>query len=280
LVTTKYTKHTKAQGTGFFTTDNTQKHGSLFQTYGSCRTSNVSESVWIGVIRGKISDGPSFVYFVVTNYPSSTFTFQLQAAPALLAGPMAAPARLILASASPRRRELLANLGVKFDVVVADVTEHEDPSTEPKKMVAHNAALKADWVAERHPDAWVLGADTTVFIDRTVLNKPRDLAEAREMLKRLSGRTHTVFTGVALRRVRDGVKVDEGVASEVTFKPFDDPVIDAYFKLVNPLDKAGAYGIQEGRELIIAGWEGSFTNIMGLPMEATKQILTTWGLVG
>jgi septum formation protein len=199
---------------------------------------------------------------------------------ALLHDFMAAPAKLILASASPRRRELLAKLGVKFDVVLAGITEHEDPSTEPKKMVAHNAALKADWVAARHPDAFVLGADTTVFIDRTVLNKPRDLAEARAMLQQLAGRTHTVFTGVALRRHRDRVSVDEGVTSQVTFRAFDDAVIDAYFKIVNPLDKAGAYGIQEGRELIIAGWEGSFTNIMGLPMEATKQILTTWGLVG
>lgn len=199
---------------------------------------------------------------------------------ALLAGSMAAPAPLILASASPRRSELLAKLGVKFEVVVAGITEHEDPDTEPRKMVAHNAALKADWVAARHPEAFVLGADTTVFIDRTVLNKPRDLAEARDMLRRLAGRTHTVFTGVALRRHRDRVVVDEGVASQVTFRDFDDAVIDAYFRVVNPLDKAGAYGIQEGREMIIAGWEGSFTNIMGLPMEATKQILTTWGLVG
>lgn len=189
-------------------------------------------------------------------------------------------AKLILASASPRRRELLAQLGVKFDVVVAGITEHEDPETEPTKMVAHNAALKADWVAERHPEAYVLGADTTVLIDRTVLNKPRDLAEARAMLRRLAGRTHTVFTGVALRRHRDRVAVDEGVTSRVTFRAFDDAVIEAYLKIVNPLDKAGAYGIQEGRELIIAGWEGSFTNIMGLPMEVTKQILTKQGLVG
>ena len=192
---------------------------------------------------------------------------------------MAATAPLILASASPRRRELLAGIGVAFEVVVAGVTEHEDPTTDPRLMVEHNAALKADWVATRHPEAFVLGADTTVFIDQTVLNKPADLAEARAMLRRLAGRTHTVFTGVALRRQRDGVKVDQGVASQVTFRAFDDAVIDAYFKIVNPLDKAGAYGIQEGRELIIAGWEGSFTNIMGLPMEATKQILTQWGLV-
>ncbi|MBS0662785.1 MAG: septum formation protein Maf [Verrucomicrobia bacterium] len=188
--------------------------------------------------------------------------------------------RLILASASPRRRELLAGLGGRFEVVVADVTEHEHPEAEPRSMVAHNAALKADWVAERHPDAWVLGADTTVFIDQRVLNKPRDLAEARTMLKQLAGRTHTVFTGVALRHRRTGVVEDQGVTSLVTFKAFDDTVIDAYFRIVNPLDKAGAYGIQEGRELIIAGWEGSFTNIMGLPMEATKQILTQRGLVG
>jgi septum formation protein len=187
--------------------------------------------------------------------------------------------RLILASASPRRKQLLGELGLTFDVVVAQVTEHEDPDTDPKHMVTHNAALKADWVAERNPDAWVLGADTTVFIDNTVLNKPADLAGARAMLKRLAGRTHVVFTGVAVRHISRGVRIDEGVTSEVTFKAFDDAVIDAYFRVVNPLDKAGAYGIQEGRELIIEGWRGSFTNIMGLPMEATKQILSSCGLL-
>lgn len=187
--------------------------------------------------------------------------------------------RLILASASPRRKQLLGELGLPFEVVVAAVTEHEDPSTDPKKMVTHNAALKADWVAAQHPDAWVLGADTTVFIDNRVLNKPADLAEARRMLRQLSGRTHVVYTGVALRNPSRGVRLDDGATSEVTFKSFDDAVIEAYFKVVNPLDKAGSYGIQEGRELIIAGWKGSFTNIMGLPMELVKQILTARGLL-
>lgn len=186
---------------------------------------------------------------------------------------------LVLASASPRRRQLLAELGLPFDVVVAAVTEHEDPSTDPRTMVTHNAALKADWVAQRYPDSYVLGADTTVFIDNTVLNKPADLTEARAMLKRLSGRSHVVYTGVALRHLQSRLTVDQGVTSEVTFKPFGDEVIDAYFTLVNPLDKAGAYGIQEGRDLIIAGWHGSFSNIMGLPIEATKQILTRCGLL-
>jgi septum formation protein len=192
---------------------------------------------------------------------------------------MSASSRLILASASPRRRELLAQLGRPFDVIVADVTEHEAEDADPRAMVAHNAALKADWVARQFPEAFVLGADTTVFIDRTVLNKPRDLEDARTMLRRLAGRTHTVFTGVALRQLAGALQIDEGVTSEVTFRAFDDAVIDAYFRVVNPLDKAGAYGIQEGRELIIERWEGSFSNIMGLPMEVTKQILTQAGLL-
>lgn len=188
-------------------------------------------------------------------------------------------ARLILASASPRRRELLATLGVAFEVVVADVTEHEDATTDPRVMVAHNAALKAEWVAARHPDAVVLGADTTVFIDDHALNKPRDRDEARAMLRRLSGRTHTVFTGLAVRRVRDNLRIDEGVASDVIFKPLDDATIEEYLSRVHTLDKAGGYGIQEHSDLIVASYRGSFTNIVGLPLETTKHILTRCGLL-
>jgi septum formation protein len=191
---------------------------------------------------------------------------------------MIAP-KLILASASPRRRELLAQLGVPFDVVVAEVSEHEESSTDPRVMVAHNAALKADWVAARHPEAIVLGADTTVFIDGHALNKPRDAAEAAAMLRRLSGRTHTVFTGLAVRRVRDGLKLDEGVASEVTFRPLDEATIKAYLARVHTLDKAGGYAIQEHGDLIVKEYRGSLTNIVGLPLEATKQILTRCGLL-
>jgi septum formation protein len=183
-------------------------------------------------------------------------------------------ARLILASASPRRRELLAQLCIPFDVVVAEVTEHEDPDTDPRHMVAHNAALKADWVAARNPDALVLGADTTVFLDGKAINKPRDLDESRSMLRALSGREHTVFTGVALRRVSKGLALNEGVSSQVAFKTFGADVIEAYLRAVNTLDKAGAYSIQDSTDMIVAGYKGSFTNIMGLPMELTKQILT------
>lgn len=186
--------------------------------------------------------------------------------------------RLILASASPRRRELLASLGVAFDVVTAHITEHEDPATDPREMVAHNAALKADWVAARNPDAVVIGADTTVFIDGHALNKPADLTEARAMLRRLSGRTHTVFTGLAVRCVATGLAIDEGVASDVTFKVLDEAVIESYLARVHTLDKAGGYAIQEHPELVIAGYQGSWTNIVGLPVETMKQILTRCGL--
>lgn len=187
--------------------------------------------------------------------------------------------RLILASASPRRRELLAELGVPFEVITAEITEHEESSTDPRVMVAHNAALKAEWVAARHPDAVVLGADTTVFIDGHALNKPRDIADARAMLRRLSGRTHTVFTGLAVRRETDGLRIDEGVASDVTFKQLDDSVIDTYLSRVHTLDKAGGYAIQEHGDLIVDRFSGSWSNIVGLPLEATKQILTRCGLL-
>jgi septum formation protein len=187
--------------------------------------------------------------------------------------------RLILASASPRRRELLAQLGIVFEIAIAQVSEHEEASTDPRVMVAHNAALKADWVAAREPDAFVLGADTTVAIDDFALNKPRDLVEARAMLRQLSGRTHRVFTGLALRRGRDGLRIDETVMSEVTFKPLDEATITAYLEKVNTLDKAGGYAIQEHGDLIITGQTGSFSNIIGLPLESTKQILTRAGLL-
>lgn len=191
--------------------------------------------------------------------------------------PVTAPS-LILASASPRRRELLAGLGFDFTVIPAQVTEYEATDADPRHLVAHNAALKAEWVAERHPAATVIGADTTVFIDATVLNKPADLPEARAMLRRLSGRTHTVFTGLAVRRKADGLRLERGVESQVTFKLLTDEVIEAYLREVHTLDKAGGYAIQERPDLIMARQEGSLTNIIGLPVDEMKQLLTLAGL--
>lgn len=192
---------------------------------------------------------------------------------------MISPDGLILASASPRRRELLAALGVGFDVVVADVVEHEDPWLDPREMVARNSALKADWVAARHPDAWVLGADTTVFVDGHALNKPADLDAARAMLRRLSGRAHTVFTGVAWRHRARGVQEGFGVASEVDFRLLADSDIEAYLGRVQVLDKAGAYAIQEHAALLVAAQRGSLSNIIGLPQDEVRELLTRHGVL-
>lgn len=187
-------------------------------------------------------------------------------------------ARLILASASPRRRELLAGFGLPFEVVVAGVVEWEDPTVDPAVMVAHNAALKAEAVAALHPEAIVLGADTTVFIDGHALNKPGDAAEARAMLRRLSGRTHAVFTGLALRQAATGLKLNGGERSEVTFRVLDEATIEAYLAEVPTLDKAGGYGIQSRPDLILARREGALSNIIGLPLAATKHLLRAAGL--
>lgn len=186
---------------------------------------------------------------------------------------------LILASASPRRHELLGRLNIPFRVHVAEVVEQDGRDRNPRELVAHNAALKADWVAERNPDAWVLGADTTVFVDEQVLNKPADLVEARAMLKELSGRPHSVFTGLALRNRKKAFRLDQGVESRVFFRELTDAVISQYLAQVHTLDKAGGYAIQEHGELIVDHHEGSLSNIIGLPVDETKQILTDVGLL-
>lgn len=168
-------------------------------------------------------------------------------------------------------------MGVRFEVFPAHVDEWEAADADPQALVLHNAELKAETIAARHRGRWVLAADTTVALDGEVLNKPADMAEARAMLKRLAGRTHRVFTGMALRQHGAEGKLG-AITSDVTFQPLDDARIDAYFAIVNPLDKAGAYGIQEGREFIIDRYEGSLSNIMGLPTEELALWLEQLGL--
>ena len=175
---------------------------------------------------------------------------------------------LVLASASPRRVQLLREAGHTFDVLVPHgVEEAHDPDLTPEALTVENARRKAVAIAAQRPDARGLGADTLVYVDGIPLGKPADLEEAAAMLRRLSGRAHEVCTGVFL--AWDGGRTGRGfhVVTEVVFKPLNDTDIAAYHALVNPLDKAGAYGIQEHGDRIIAGHEGSWTNVMGLPME-------------
>ncbi len=196
-----------------------------------------------------------------------------------MSGAGTARMKLILASASPRRRELLDRVGLTHTVAPAVVTEHEDPDSCPHAMVTHNAQLKARAVARDFPADLVLAADTTVALEEIVLNKPADLAEARAMLKRLSGRTHTVYTGVCLKIAAENFEETHVITCGVTFRALDDATITRYFEIVNPLDKAGAYGIQAGKDLIIARHDEPLSNIMGLPVEFVRARLGELGLI-
>ncbi len=194
-------------------------------------------------------------------------------------GRVPSPLKLILASASPRRTELLREAGIPHRVVVAAVTEHEDPTTDPAKMVLHNARLKAAAVSHLHPEAIVLGSDTTVARGDRALNKPADLAESRAMLRALSGREHTVHTGVCLLCPSLGIDESHDVTAWVRFRALSEDDITRYQALVNTLDKAGAYGIQQGKEIIIADFQQPISTIMGLPVEFVKARLAALGIL-
>jgi septum formation protein len=172
---------------------------------------------------------------------------------------------IVLASTSPRRRELLEKAGLVFEVAASPADEVHDASIPPERLCELNATLKAAAVAALRPDDTVIGADTLVFIDGDPLGKPADLDEARRMLRRLAGRAHRVCTGVCVIFPGGGRNTFHG-STEVVFLPLDDARIDGYFALVNPLDKAGAYGIQEHGGMIVEGIVGDFDNVMGLPV--------------
>ncbi len=177
----------------------------------------------------------------------------------------------ILASGSPRRRELLARIQPDFEVVKPDVDEWEPEEADPVHQTEENAARKGREVSRCHPSALVIAADTTVCLGGRIFGKPADHAEAIKMLKALSGREHTVVTGMAL--FWDGREKIFSVASKVRFLDLDEAAIRDYIDRVHVLDKAGAYGIQEQGELIIDHFEGSFDNIMGLPIQRLRKVL-------
>lgn len=173
---------------------------------------------------------------------------------------------LVVGSVSPRRHKLLRGLGLSFDVLATDASEIHDES-DPVGTVVHNALAKHAACRRLRPGAGLLTADTLVLFAGRLIGKPRDLGEAAEFLRAFSGRTQTVYTAVALSL--PGTDPDVRVeASAVHFRPLDEPAIQEYLQRTRPLDRAGAYDIDENGELLIAGFGGSYTNIMGLPMEA------------
>ncbi|MBI4246161.1 MAG: septum formation protein Maf [Candidatus Rokubacteria bacterium] len=184
---------------------------------------------------------------------------------------------VVLASASPRRRDLLARICPDFETAPAEIDETLEGRTTPD-AVAALALRKARVVAARRQEGVVLGADTVVVIDGEALGKPATDDEARVMLRRLRGRHHEVVTGIAAVDAATGREAATAVVSRVLMEDYPDGAIDAYVATGEPLDKAGAYAIQGEGGRLVAGWAGSFSNIVGLPLEATRRLLAAFGV--
>ncbi len=181
---------------------------------------------------------------------------------------------LVLASKSPRRASLLRGIRTDFEVLSVETEEAHDASLTPADLTVANARDKALAVSTLRPTSVVVGADTLVYIEGEPLGKPKNLDEAAAMLRRLSGRRHEVCTGVAITKGHVPL-IEFAVVTEVWFLPLTEKTIASYHTRVNPLDKAGAYGIQESPELILDRIEGSWSNVVGLPMERLREELAT-----
>ncbi len=183
---------------------------------------------------------------------------------------------LLLASNSPRRRDLLAVAGFEFETASPDVAERFDVDLTVRELTAWNALRKGKWIAQRHPDKVVLAADTLVAIDGNVIGKPKDLAEASQILLRLSGRVHQVCSAVFISAGARSTSFAE--ISRVRFHRLDQRKIDNYFSKINPLDKAGAYAAQGHGGDIIRRIIGSRSNVIGLPLEKTRAALARFAI--
>ncbi|MCX6902347.1 MAG: Maf family protein [Verrucomicrobia bacterium] len=183
---------------------------------------------------------------------------------------------LILASASPRRAELLRVMGLEFSVLPSQAPETQPEHLTPVEICQINAYRKARALAKQHPDALVLGADTLVCLDLKIYGKPLDLPDAELMLSELQGREHQVITGLCLIHLRAHRQRTFADLTHVQFHPLGPEQIRAYLSRIDPLDKAGAYAIQEHGELIVARIEGSFSNVVGLPVERLRAELDDW----
>ena len=188
---------------------------------------------------------------------------------------------LFLASESPRRRELLKRLVKQFTIESACVEEiSSSAELSPEELALANAALKAEAVSSRHPAHWVLAADTVVELDDKVYGKPRDLAEAAEVLQAFSGRTHRVITAVVLECRKENKRSEFAVVSTVKFRNLSKQDIACYLSQVPVLDKAGSYGIQDKGEMLVEGIEGELENIIGLPVKALADEMNRLGILG
>ena len=189
------------------------------------------------------------------------------------------PHTLILASRSPRRRFLLEQAGLTFSVIPSTVDESAVPMTSLEKYVRLVAEAKAEQVAQHYPESWVIGADTIVLIDNTILGKPDTKAEARQMLEALSGKTHRVLTGYSICCRKAQRSFSETVETKVQFKQLTKSEIDWYIKTGEPFDKAGGYAVQGLGTFLVKRIEGSYTNVVGLPVCEAIEYLLKEGVV-
>ncbi|MBA4366765.1 MAG: septum formation inhibitor Maf [Desulfobacterium sp.] len=173
---------------------------------------------------------------------------------------------LILASQSPRRRYLLEQAGLVFSVIPSNFDENSVAMTDPETYVITLAESKAADIARLHPESWVIGADTVVIIDNKILGKPDSRNDARKMLRHLSGRTHQVFTGYAIQCIIENHFFSEAIKTDVCFKSLTDQEIEWYIHTKEPFDKAGAYAIQGLGTFLVRQINGSYTNVVGLPV--------------
>jgi septum formation protein len=183
---------------------------------------------------------------------------------------------VVLASASPRRSELLSRIPVPFTVIPSDAPEVHNEQLTVREVCLVNAYRKARAVAKQFPDHLVLGADTLVSMGNRLYGKPSDIDEAERMLSELQGKTHEVVTGVCLMHLRKHRVKSFCETTWVTFKQLRPDVIHDYVMKVPTLDKAGAYGIQEFGDMLVAGVDGSYDNVVGLPTEALRRALSEW----
>lgn len=184
--------------------------------------------------------------------------------------------KIVLASASPRRRALLEMLGLAFETCPARGEEKAGPGLSPSGIVKSLALAKAGEVFEKRPESLVLAADTVVELEGRILGKPKDRAEAESMLRALSGRGHRVFTGVAL--IREGTRLAEAEETQVFFRALSYKEISAYVETGEPMDKAGSYGVQGIGSLFVERIEGDFFNVMGLPLCRLGRMLNRMGI--
>jgi septum formation protein len=187
--------------------------------------------------------------------------------------PLATIGRLILASASPRRRTLLQDLGLEFDIIEALVEEQPRSGETPEEFVLRAACDKAGAVSRKNVASWVLGADTVVVHAGKILGKPGDAEEALSVLLTLAGQKHIVHTGFCLQHAREQVSVSRVVTTEVFFAAFSREIAAAYVATGEPLDKAGAYGIQGCGGFLVEKISGSYSNVVGLPLAEVMQEL-------